>query len=108
MKGRPLRVTTPAINLLHREHLEEMNAISMAAYASVQGRNLVKHTQSRLGRQTRTWVGEFRYFLWEFPTYTLWVANGKGFSVEVLPTLTPDEALSAYREAFTHLTKDTR
>lgn len=104
MRHPPLRVTTPAMNLVQsRAAFDEMFKVSSAVYEAAragQGRNLVKYTQSCLGKQTRTFVGEFRYYLWEYPTYTLWVANGKGFVVEVLPTLTADEALQAYREAF--------
>lgn len=76
----PLRTTTPVSNLLW--------AVSRRMKPSVR----------------TTLVGEFRYYLWEYPpTYTLWVANGKGFFVEVLPTLTPDEAMTAYREAMPRL-----
>lgn len=128
----PLRTTTPVSNLLWamapnpagRSPLEEMLDLSRTAYEAFredqredqradqradqhedqhEDRNLVRWVQSRLGEQTRTFVGEFRYYLWEFPTYTLWVANGKGFFVEVLPTLTPDEAMTAYREAMRRL-----
>lgn len=104
----PLRVTTPVINLMQSsEGFEEMLNISHAVYEKArdagQAHNLVKFTQSRLGKQTRTFVGEFRYYLWEYPSHTLWVANGKGFVVEVLPTLTPDEAMDAYRGAFSSL-----
>lgn len=108
----PLRATTPVSNLVWAVHpnpaarspLEEILDLSRTVYeAAREDRNLVRWVQSRLGKQTRTFVGEFRYYLWEFPTYTLWVANGKGFSVEVLPTLTPDEAMTAYREAMRRL-----
>ena len=106
----PLRVTTPAFNLIQR-HVgavhQEMLGIEHSAYEAAGdaglGRNIVKYVQQRLGPQTRTWVGEFRYYLWERPTYTLWVANGKGITVEVIPTLTPQQALDAYREAFSFL-----
>ncbi len=109
----PLRTTTPVSNLVWawavhpnpaaRSPLEEILDLSRTVYeAAREDRNLVRWVQSRLGKQTRTFVGEFRYYLWEYPpTYTLWVANGKGFFVEVLPTLTPDEAMTAYREAMT-------
>jgi hypothetical protein len=86
----PLRVTTPVSNLVWavapnpaaRSPLEEMLDLSHTVYeAAREDQNLVRWVQSRLGKHTRTFVGEFRY--------PLWVANGKGFSVEVLPTLTP-------------------
>ena len=112
----PLRTTPPVSNLVWagapnpaaRSPLEETLDLSRTVYEAAredqrEDRNLVRWVQSRLGKQTRTFVGEFRYYLWEFPTYTLWVANGKGFSVEVLPTLTPDEAMTAYREAMRRL-----
>jgi hypothetical protein len=104
----PLRVTTTVINLVRSlAAFEEMLNISHAVYEKArdagQEKNLVRFTQSRLGKQTRTFVGEFRYYLWEYPSHTLWVANGKGFVVEVLPTLTPVEAMAAYRGAFSPL-----
>jgi hypothetical protein len=105
----PLRVTTPATNLIQQlengyEKILDLDrpAYQAAHYAGL-GRNIVKYTQLRLGRQTRTWVGYLRFYLWERPNYTLWVANGKGFHVEVIPTLTPQQALDAYREAFSLL-----
>ena len=108
---RRLRVTTPVTNLVQSlAALEEMLRISHAVYEKArdagQAHNLVRYTQSRLGRQTRTFVGEFRYYLWEYPTYTLWVANGKGFVVECIPTLTPETAMDAYREASTLLRQE--
>jgi hypothetical protein len=106
----PLRVTTPAINLI--QHLggavhQEMLGIERPAYEAAGnaglGRNIVKYVQQRLGPQTRTWTGEFRSYLWERPTYTLWVANRKGIAVEVVPDLAPGEVLDTYREAFSLL-----
>ena len=109
---KPLRNTTPIENFLgavtptpeNPNPWAEYLDLSRPAYeAAHKEGNLVRWVQSRLGAQTRTFVGEFRYYLWEFPTYTLWVANGKGLSVEVIPTQTPDEAMAAYREAMRRL-----
>ena len=98
-----LRETTPVSNLCNSlAELQEMIDIAKIAYQTAP-KNLVEWVKSRLGPQTRTFTGEFRYYLWEFQDYTLWVANGKGLSVEVIPTLTPDEAMNAYREAFKKL-----
>lgn len=95
-----LRETIPVSNLCNSANeMQEMIEIANLAYQSAP-KNLVEWVKSRLGPQTRTFTGEFRYYLWEFQNYTLWVSNGKGLSVEVIPTLTPDEAMTSYREAF--------
>ena len=104
----PLRNTISVSNLVQTsKDFEEMFKVSSPAYDAVAksgyGRNLVKYTKDRLGKQNRTFTGEFRYYLWEYPNYTIWVANGKGFEVTVIDTLTPVEAMAAYKEAFSLL-----
>ncbi len=98
-----LRETTPVSNLCNSsDELQEMMDIANAAYQTAP-KNLVEWVKSRLGPQTRTFTGEFRHYLWEFQNYTIWVSNVKGIIVEVIPTLTPDEAMAAYREGFKKL-----
>lgn len=98
-----LRDTTPVSNLCNSpDELQEMMDIANTAYQTAP-KNIVEWVKSHLGPQTRTFTGEFRYYLWEFQDYTIWVANGKGIIVEVIPTLTPDAAMAAYREAFKKL-----
>lgn len=108
---KPLRVTTPVSNILqhdpdaYREYLGLVSRFSahsweFSPFLKNGGKNLVAWSQSFLGKQDRTFTGEFRSYLWERENYTLWVANGKGVCIEVLPEITPREALAAVREAY--------
>jgi hypothetical protein len=58
--------------------------------------SLVQHHQGRLGRQTRTFVGEYRYWVWETSAWTLFVSNTKGVGFEVPETATIEEALISW------------
>jgi len=104
MKLPPLRETTPAINFVKEQSLYvSLMKVSLSAYHKVGDKTLVKYAKEVLGKQTRTFNGEFRCYLWEFPKYTIWVSNGKGFDIEVLPSLTKEEAIDSYLEGFYRL-----
>ena len=100
---KPLRETVNLFMVLDPQHFREANQLAYPIYEQAKG-NLVKHALSKLGRQTRTFTGEFRYYLWERPKYTIWIANKKGFVFEAVPGLSAEEALEAYREACRQLT----
>ncbi len=102
---KPLRQTLYITEILEPEHWPEMRDLGMAVYARAQG-NLLRYVKATLGRQTRTFLGEFRYYLWERDKYTIWISNKKGFVVEVIPGLTKEDILDCYRQACKELTPD--
>ena len=57
----------------------------------------------KLGSQKRTWVGEYRFWIWEGENWRIYGSNIKGLCFEVLPELTPTQALKAWREVFQKL-----
>lgn len=58
--------------------------------------DLVAFHKSCFGKQSRTLNGEFRYWIWVTPKWTIFVSNLKGLTFEVPSTASRDEALSAW------------
>lgn len=58
--------------------------------------DLVSFHKGKLGTQTRTLNGEFRYWIWQMPTWTVAVSNHKGVIFEVPESATIEEALVAW------------
>jgi len=57
----------------------------------------VQALKQRLGKQSYTWVGEFRYWVWEKnQRWRVFAANGKGVSFEVNDQLSEQQALKAW------------
>lgn len=64
--------------------------------------DLVGVHKATLGRQTRTFTGEFRHWVWETPEWTIYVSNFKGVSFEVPEGVSVKAAWAAwwaYRKA---------
>jgi hypothetical protein len=56
-----------------------------------------------LGRQSLTANLKYRTFIWEMEQFTLFVSNGKGVVVEVVPDLPPESTIEAVRQAYSLL-----
>lgn len=69
-------------------------------------RKMVDLVKERLGRQHCIVLGEYRYHVWKFPQYTLYVSNHRGLSIEVLPNLTVNEAKQIHWNVLTNLIGD--
>ena len=65
--------------------------------------SLVDYHKAKLGRQNRTFFnGEFRFWIWETGSWTIFVSNHKGVCFEVPEMSTKKSALEAwglYKEA---------
>ena len=61
--------------------------------------NTVGLHQSILGAWDFTFQsGGYRYRVWEFPTWRIFVANGYGVGFEVLQGIAPEDAMTAWKE----------
>lgn len=59
---------------------------------------LVDHHKAKLGKQSRTFNGEFRYWIWETGTWTVFISNFKGVGFEVPEASTKKTALDAWAD----------
>jgi hypothetical protein len=67
------------------------------------GVNWVTLAKRMLGRQSLTANLKYRTFIWEMEQFTLFVSNGKGVVVEVVPDLPPESTIEAVRQAYSLL-----
>ncbi len=58
--------------------------------------NLVSYHKDLLGTQTKTFVGEYRYWVWETNLWRVIVSNIKGICFEVPENSTKESALLAW------------
>jgi hypothetical protein len=96
------RPTTDGINLMLTEHDSSRYTSQLhAVYKFLKpiGKGLVNAHQCLLGRQDFCWTGtEFRFWVWERPTYRLFVSNPKGVSLEVPVDATRNDVLDALEQ----------
>jgi len=68
---------------------------SRSTTKSVTDRSKRSHKE-RLGEQDYTWVGEFRFWVWETSDWRVYANNHKGTCFEVREDLTDEEAFAAW------------
>jgi len=56
----------------------------------------VERHKLKLGRQDRTWVGEYRYWIWEEDDFRIYVSNIKGVGFEVPVNFSSARAMQAW------------
>ena len=90
---------TPIENIVQADHdwtLDYLRAMSKIR-AQRGEESLVNHHKAKLGRQTRTFFnGEFKFWVWETGTWTVFVSNHKGVCFEVPEASTRKIALDAW------------
>ncbi len=59
---------------------------------------LVDYHKAKLGKQSKTFRGEFRHWIWETGSWTIFVSNFKGVSFEVPEMSTPNSAIGAWED----------
>ena len=92
----PLPDTVPVENLLP---LDEYSKEYSAFFRSFgYPRDLVKIHQEKLGKQTKTFRGEYRMWVWSRPSWTVFVSNIKGICFEVPVDTSLESAWAAWRE----------
>jgi hypothetical protein len=69
----------------HKAMLDRLFAVYLEVRKGT--RNIVGWHKERLGKQDFTWKGsEFHFYVWERPTWRVFVAKGKGICIEVKGT----------------------
>jgi len=61
----------------------------------------VQWHKNRLGKQTKTWVGEFRFWIWEGENWRVFVNNTKGTCLEVKLDISKEKVLVAFEDYMT-------
>lgn len=91
--------TTPISNIVQFEpELHKQFVMQFLAHCFHNHGKAVQRHKTVLGRQNRTFVGYKRYWVWECPEegWCIYVNNVKGVGFEVLPNMTPAEAMKAW------------
>ena len=70
--------------------------VALNAYKREEWKGTVGFYKAVLGRQTYTWVGEYRCWVWETDDWRVYVGNIQGVSFEVREDLTKEQAMAAW------------
>lgn len=97
------RETIPVINLLfgNKEYSDEF--MKREGYNRLHRRiqddivDSVQWHKDVFGRQSYCWVGEYRFWVWDFHDWRIYVSNIKGTSVEVDPSFDAEQAMFVMR-----------
>lgn len=94
---------TPIENILQAEmrtwvpdYIQAMRVIHEGRQAAKL--TLVNYHKKQLGRQNRTWVGEYRYWIWHFGSWEIYVSNHKGVGFEVPEMANVRSALEGWED----------
>lgn len=105
MKRVEQMTTTPIENVLSPDFLPQRGRAffemwKARVHLEREGGNfqLVPYHESKLGKWHYTFTGDSRMYVWEFPTWRVFVSNKKGVCLEVLLGMHPDDAWSVWRE----------
>lgn len=100
MKRVEQMTTTPVENVMPADFWEEYLAVrrDLGVKMRAAGRGLTAYHQQALGVHHYTFTSEFRFRVWEFGTWRLFVSDKKGVCMEVLQGATEPEARAAWNE----------
>lgn len=73
---------------------DELGALHTAPLGA--GLEPIAFHKARLGRQSYTWLGEGRMWVWETDTWRAYVSDWKGIAFEVRADLSDEEAFAAW------------
>jgi hypothetical protein len=76
----------------------EIQAEVMRMHCASSKLGSVPFHKERLGDQDYTWVGEFRFWVWETPDWRVYANNHKGTCFEIREDLTDEEAFAAWKD----------
>lgn len=94
-----------------REYQAQMSAFQRVRHtypdpSTGKPKSLVNFVKSRLGKQDYTWVGEFRFWVWERGDWRLLANNHKGLCVELRDNLSKEKVKAAWDDLRTQLEKE--
>jgi len=105
MKFDKERITTPVINLIVGNHEYSEEYKNRMIYNKLQrqmhsnkGETLISWHKKVFGRQSYCYFnGEFRFWVWDFHDWRVWVNNNKGIAVEVDPSFDLEQTMFILR-----------
>lgn len=86
MKPDKNRDTDSVLNIIMQDRKctdEYMQRMLYGYYQKISNHGHVQAHKKVFGPQTYCWNGEFRYWIWDFGTWRVYVSNQKGVAVEV-------------------------
>jgi hypothetical protein len=89
-------ITTPIENVLVAEDYKVF-ANDFLILGISRPRNLISFLKDKLGRQDYCMNGEFRFWVWEKDSYTIYASNKKGLCFEVNESMSSCEAMIAWK-----------
>jgi hypothetical protein len=84
----------------------EIQADIMRVHRASSKLGAVPFHKERLGNQDYTWVGEFRFWVWETTEWRVYANNHKGTCFEIRADLTDEEAFAAWNDYLTRIDLD--
>ena len=60
--------------------------------------NHVKHHKEKLGKHNSMFTGEYKYYVWDSPSWRVYVSNKRGTSFEVISKASEKEAILAWED----------
>ncbi len=100
--------STPLINLswncqegLTTQELVDLQKKLMSMHTKL--RHPVESLKKLLGKQSYTWVGEFRFWVWEFKNWRVFASNKQGVSFEYREGISKKAALEAWNDFLTRI-----
>lgn len=92
------RPTEPVINIIQHDREFSKEYIDNVLNDYPKMGNYVKFHKKVFGKQTYCWNGEYRYWVWEFDKWRVYVSNHMGISLEVEPDLSLPETIEIIRK----------
>lgn len=91
--------TTPIVNITQFDSAQDrMNLLDEMMSMHRTLRPPVDSLKQRLGKQKFTWVGEYRFWVWEGADWRVFASNKHGVSFEVRATLNREQAVAAWQD----------
>lgn len=94
------RQTNSVINVIggHSSYANEyIRRMLRGVYPKVNNGKLVEFHKEKLGKQSYCFQGEYRYWVWDYGGWRIYVSNRKGIAVEVDLSYDADQTMDALR-----------
>lgn len=96
------RTTIPVVNLIFdsRQYVDEYKRRMLFGVYRQRSKNqtLVEMHKEVFGKQAYCYQGEFRYWVWDYGTWRVYVSNQKGICIEVDPGFNSSQTMDILRD----------
>lgn len=96
------RILCHIINMFHSmtddEYLNELNSLYDTCYKHKD--SLIHYHAMKMGRQDFCFTDErgYRFWVWQYPEWSVYVSNRRGINFMVQPELAPEEVTRAFND----------